>query len=246
MDAERIETLRRFLERFELPADENALALIDVALTHRSFSFERQLSYDNERLEFLGDAVVGLLAAEHLYRRYENAREGELSKRKGRVVSRTALGRQARAMGLDAVVCVGRGEERTGGRHRPVLIGSALEALVGAVYVAMGWDVASRFVRRHIIEPLDAIAGAEDLTDHKSLLQELVQKRFQTTPEYRLIRESGPEHQKRFFVEVFVRGEKWGEGTGPRKKAAENDAARAALEFFQQTMEPEIPEQAAE
>ncbi len=246
MDAERIETLRRFLEQFDLHADGDALVLIDIALTHRSFAFERQLSYDNERLEFLGDAVIGLLAAEHLYRRYENAREGELSKRKGRVVSRTALGRQARAMGLDEVVCVGRGEERTGGRHRPVLVGSALEALVGAVYVAMGWDAASRFVRRHIIEPLDAIAGAEDLADHKSLLQELVQKHCQTVPEYRLVRESGPDHQKRFFVEVFVQGEKWGEGTGPRKKAAENDAARAALEFFKRKIEPASPQQAAD
>ncbi|MBM3333916.1 ribonuclease III, partial [Candidatus Sumerlaeota bacterium] len=137
-------------------------------------------------------------------------------------------------MGLDAVIRVGRGEDQSGGRHRPVLLGSALEAIVGAIYMAEGWEEAAKFVRHHILEPLDGVACADDLTDYKSQLQELVQKRYQLTPDYRLAREVGPDHDKRFFVEVFVHGEKWGEGWGERKKAAENEAARAALAHFPQ------------
>jgi len=230
MDPERRDQLLRFLQRFDLQPEAEALDLIDKALTHRSYAFENQLSYDNERLEFLGDAVIGLLASEHLFRRFEHAQEGELSKRKGRVVSRTILGRQAREMGLNEVVRLGRGEDQTGGRHRPVLLGSALEALVGAIYLALGWTDVVAFVRRWILEPLDGVSGAEDLTDYKSHLQEIVQKRSQTTPEYRLVRAVGPDHDKRFFVEVFVQGEKCGEGWGDRKKSAENEAARLALE----------------
>jgi len=232
MDDERRELLCRFLAGFGLQPDPSALALIDQALTHRSYAFENQLHHDNERLEFLGDAVIGLLTAEHLYRRLEEAQEGELSKRKGHVVSRGVLGRQAREMGLDKVMRLGRGEERTGGRHRPVLIGSALEALVGAIYVALGWTEACTFVRSHVLEPLNSVMLAEDLTDYKSRLQEIVQRRYQITPEYRVMREVGPDHQKRFFVEVIVQGEKWGEGWGPRKKSAENEAAGAALEYL--------------
>jgi ribonuclease-3 len=230
MEQERREKLLGFVARFGLQPDEVALELIHKALIHRSYAFENQLSYDNERLEFLGDAVIGMLSAEHLFHRFEEAQEGELSKRKGRVVSRTVLGRQAREMGLDEVVCLGRGEDRTGGRHRPVLLGSALEALVGALYVSLGWSEVVVFVRRYILEPLDAVAAAEDLTDYKSRLQEIVQKHSQIVPDYRVAREVGPDHDKRFFVEVFVRGEKKGEGWGPRKKDAENEAARSALE----------------
>jgi ribonuclease-3 len=232
MDRERSDHLLTFLARFDIQPDAAALELVDEALTHRSYAFENQILYDNERLEFLGDAVIGLLAAEHLFRRFERAREGELSKRRGRVVSRTILGRRARELGLAEVVRLGHGEEQTGGRHRPVLLGSALEALVGSIYVAQGWNEAVAFVRRHVLEPLDDVACAEDLTDYKSQLQEVVQKRHQMVPDYRLVRAVGPDHDKRFLVEVFVKGEKWGEGWGPRKKVAENDAARAALEHL--------------
>jgi ribonuclease-3 len=232
MDQERHDHLLRFLEGFGLQPDAEALDLIDTALTHSSYAFENQLPYDNERLEFLGDAVIGLLTAEHLFRRFEQAHEGELSKRRGRVVSRTILGRRAREMRLAEVVRLGRGEDRTGGRHRPVLLGSALEALVGAVYLALGWNEAVVFVRRCILEPLDEVASAEDLTDYKSRLQEVVQKRHQITPEYRLVRAVGPDHDKRFFIEVFVCEEKWGEGWGSRKQIAENEAARTALEHL--------------
>ena len=232
MEPDRRDHLLAFLARFDIRPDAAALDLVDEALTHRSYAFENQVLFDNERLEFLGDAVIGLLAGEHLFRRFELAREGELSKRKGRVVSRTILGRQARDLGLADVLRLGRGEEHTGGRHRPVLIGSALEALVGAIYVAQGWNDAVAFVRRHVLEPLDDVACADDLTDYKSQLQEVVQKRYQIVPDYRLVRAVGPDHDKRFLVEVFIKGEKWGEGWGPRKKVAENDAARAALDHL--------------
>lgn len=230
MDTERREHLIRFLGHYGLHPEADTLDLFDEALTHRSFAFEKSVSYDNERLEFLGDAIIGMLAAEHVFSCFKEASEGELSKRKGRLVSRTILGRRAREMNLSSVVRLGRGEDQTGGRHRPVLLGSALEALVGAIYLSLGWPVAVRFVRTHILDPLRDVVGGSELSDYKSQLQELVQKRYQVTPEYRIVREIGPDHAKRFLVEVLVKGKKWGEGWGERKKVAENEAARFALE----------------
>lgn len=230
MSDERRRNLANFLQRFGIEPLPDTLEKVEQALTHKSHAYENQLRYDNERLEFLGDAVIGLLTAEHVFRRFGQAPEGELTKRKGRMVSRTLLGRRAREMGFSQVVLLGRGEEQSGGRQRPALLGSALEAVVGALYLSQGWEVAARFVRQHILEPLDKIALAAHMNDYKSQLQEIVQKRFKITPEYRLVRAVGPDHDRRFFVEVYVRGEKWGEGWGKRKKAAENEAARVALE----------------
>jgi len=230
MDSERTDELLRFLGQYDLRPTPDTLGVFDEALTHRSYAFENNAPYDNERLEFLGDAVIGLLAAEHVFARFREAAEGELSKRKGRLVSRTILGRRARELDLASVVRLGRGEDQMGGRHRPVLLGSALESLVGAIYLSLGWQNTARFVRGHILEPLREVVGGSELADYKSQLQEIIQKRYQLTPEYRVVREVGPDHAKRFLVEVLVRGKKWGEGWGERKKAAENEAARFALE----------------
>jgi ribonuclease-3 len=224
-----------FLQRYGIPITAEALDLIDEALTHSSYAFEQQLSFNSERLEFLGDAVIGLLAAEHFFREHERASEGELSKRKGRIVSRTVLGRRAREMGVAEIIRLGRGEEQSGGRQRPVLLGSTLEALVGAIYLSMGWEPASEFVRTHIVQPVDRSLQNDVLADHKSRFQEIVQKNHQTVPEYRVVRQVGPDHDKRFLVEVRVQGKKLGEGWGTRKKTAENEAARNALERMGQS-----------
>jgi len=228
MDAERRESLARFLGRFGISPDSKTIELVEEAFTHSSYAYENQLAYDNERLEFLGDAVIGLLAAEYVYHRFPDAPEGELSKRKGRLVSRTILGRRARDLGLADYLLLGRGEEQSGGRRRPVLLGSALESFVGALYLSLGWEKTADFVKRHIITPVEGVALAAE--DYKSQLQEIVQKRHRIVPEYRLVREVGPDHDKKFFVEVYVKGEKLGEGWGKRKKSAENEAARSALE----------------
>jgi ribonuclease-3 len=230
MTEERHAKILEFLRKLGLEPDPSELHLFEAALTHSSYAFEKQLTYDNERLEFLGDAVIGLLTAEDVFRTFEKASEGELSKRRGRIVSRNNLGRLAREMGIAEVVSLGRGEERSGGRQRPVLLGSVLEALVGAIYVALGWETSAVFVRRHILQSLEDTPILDIGSDHKSALQEYVQRRRQSVPVYRLARQIGPDHDKRFLIEVFVRGEKWGEGWGSRKKKAENEAARAALE----------------
>lgn len=219
-----------FLKRFEIPLDAQSLDLIDEALTHSSYAFENRLPFNSERLEFLGDAVIGLLAAEHFFREHPKASEGELSKRKGRLVSRTILGRRARELGLADIVRLGRGEEQSGGRQRPVLLGSTLEALVGAIFLSLDWEATRKFVNAHILGPLENASTSDVLADFKSQLQEIVQKRHQSVPEYRIVREVGPDHDKRFLVEVLVQNRKLGEGWGTRKKVAENDAAKSALE----------------
>ena len=206
--------------------------LLDQSLTHRSYSFEHNLVWDNERLEFLGDALIGFVASAYLFERFPESNEGELSKMKATLVSRSMLGRRARDMGLGDLLLLGRGEEKGGGRHRLSLIGSALEALVGALHFEYGREAADDFVLRHIIEVVAHKLDSEAFTDYKSRLQELIQKRHQQIPEYRTIDESGPDHDKRFCIEVSVQGEICGRGWGQRKKAAENAAAKQALQIL--------------
>ena len=228
MEAERERALVAFLQPY-WPEIVIKPAL-DRALTHRSYSFEHNLTWDNERLEFLGDALIGFVASAYLFERFPESNEGELSKMKATLVSRSMLGRRARDMGLGELLLLGRGEEKGGGRHRLSLIGSALEALVGALFLEYGRKKASEFVRRQIIEIEARSLDSEAFTDYKSRFQELVQKQHQQIPEYRIIEESGPDHDKRFCVEVSVKDRICGRGWGPRKKTAENAAAKQSLQ----------------
>lgn len=223
---ERAEQLMRFLNRYNLPMKN--LDLLDRALTHSSYAFEHQLPYDNERLEFLGDAVLGLIVSEYLYRELPNASEGELSKQKAAIVSRSVLGKRALEMGFDEMILLGRGEEQSGGRTRPVLLGSALEAVVGALYLELGAAPLKPWLIREVFEPGRQLSHTAEFSDFKSQLQEYVQKTFQTIPEYELVAESGPDHNKRFEVVVKIHGKVYGHGVGHRKKVAENQAAMQA------------------
>ncbi|MCX7718561.1 MAG: ribonuclease III [Candidatus Sumerlaeaceae bacterium] len=218
--------VREFLVRHRLSVTN--YALVEQALTHSSYAFENHLPHDNERLEFLGDAVLGLLVSEYLYEEHPRAREGVLSKQKASLVSRNVLGQRALTMGLGSLVLLGRGEELNGGRDRASLLGSALEALVGALYLNLGLDGVRPFVVREIFEPGRALSATDEFGDYKSQLQELVQKHYQTVPEYELIAETGPDHNKYFEVQVRVAGEIRGRGSGSRKKTAENRAAMQA------------------
>ena len=206
--------------------------LCERALTHRSGAQEgpqdgeERASY--ERLEFLGDAVLGLLAGEWLYRRLP-ADEGELSKRKSFLVSEPVLAEHARALGLGPLLRLGVGEERSGGRDKPSLLADALEAVIGAVYLDGGLEAA-----RRLVEPLLERSAAEyqrgaARRDAKTALQERLQAEGAALPEYRLAGSSGPDHEKQFVVECWAAGRCIGRGQGSSKKRAEQDAAADAL-----------------
>ena len=206
------------------------MVLVNHALTHRSYSFEKGSFEDNERLEFLGDAFIGFLVSRYLYEKFPDADEGTLSKKKSSLVSRSMLGRQAKALGLGPLVLLGKGEDLSGGRKRSSLLGCALEALIGAFYISLPLEDVSLFVLERIVTPSEILLHADVFADYKSRLQECVQKKFKCIPEYKLISEMGPDHVKSFQVEVFILEKSYGKGFGARKKTAENAAARIALD----------------
>ncbi len=205
--------------------------LLEQALTHRSRAAEDPSGQtaDNESLEFLGDAVLGLVVATALYHQYPDHDEGQKSKAKAAVVSTQALARQAARLGLGDDMLLGRGEEKTRGREKPALLADVFEALVAAMYLDGGLEAVSAFLTRELAS---AIADGSDplvVRDHKSALQERLQAAGRPLPDYRVSGETGPDHQKLFSVEVVVDGEVLGSASGRAKKEAEQEAARHAL-----------------
>jgi ribonuclease III len=207
--------------------------LLEHAMTHTSRANEDVSGgvRDNESLEFLGDAVLGFVIADLLFREFPEFDEGEKSKTKATLVSTATLARQAERLQLGEHLLLGRGEEKTGGRRKQALLADGYEALIAAIYLDGGIDQARTFITREFA-PLVAeirnhgVAGG----DYKSALQELLQARDLPLPDYRLVGTVGPDHQKKFHVEVVVNGESLGQAIGPSKKDAEQEAARAALE----------------
>ena len=203
-----------------------------AAVTHRSFVNEHpgEGLEDNERLEFLGDAVIDLAISHRLMERFPAASEGELSKMRAAVVDEPGLAGLARSLELGPLLRLGRGEELTGGREKPSLLADAMEAVVAAVYLEGGLAAVLGLVDRYLGEVFDrASAGTLD-RDYKTQLQEVAQGRFRLAPRYRVVAELGPDHAKRFDVEVELRGDVVGRATGRSKKDAEQAAARLALE----------------
>jgi len=203
------------------------------ALMHSSRIPERaaeEPAESNEKLEFLGDAVLELVVSEELIREFPEWSEGQLSKSRARLVNATAISLSAQRLGLGKYLRLGRGEEKTGGRTKPALLADAYEALIAAVFLDGGLEAARGFVRRSLVEGAIAVE-AERLghTDHKSALQELLQSRGMAPGIYHVIAESGPDHQKTFRVEVRICGQVTAMGSGRTKKEAEQSAAVAAL-----------------
>ena len=203
------------------------------ALTHSSRIPERTAEDspgDNEKLEFLGDAVLELLVSEELVRTFPDWREGQLSKSRARLVNAASLCTVAQRLGLGKHLRLSRGEEKTGGRSKPAILADAYEAVVAAIYLDAGLDAARRFVRKSLIEGAFTVA-ADSLgrPDHKSALQELLQARGMSPCNYRVVEEAGPDHEKTFRVEVRIGGEITAAGIGRTKKEAEQAAAVAAL-----------------
>lgn len=194
-------------------------------------------------MEFFGDAVLGLVISEELYRLYPVSEVGDLAKVKAQVVSRATLGEIALAMRLDQWILLGQGEAARGEGRRPSVIGSALEAVFGAIYLDRGLPAAAKLIKRLFRDQIEQMETGEGSTDYKSLLQEYALRYFKASPEYRMVGESGPGHRRRFQVSVGWRGKIYGQGSGANKKAASQEAARIALEHVLSPMpERHVPE----
>jgi ribonuclease-3 len=219
--------LREYLKR-DLGVKPRRIEIYEQAFLHRSYIHEQNMDThtSNERLELLGDSVLGLAITASLLNRYPSADEGDLSKMKAQLGSRQTLGEVSRRLGLSAFLRVGRGEEMSRSNSLPSLIGNAYEALVGAVFLDLGYEEGARFVIR-CLEP----EFAKDLIaqDYKSVLQEYTQRRFHAPPFYQVLRTYGPEHRKTFEVAMKLSGRVYGRGRGQTKKDAEQDAARLTL-----------------
>ncbi len=203
------------------------VSLLEVALTHRSAALVGHRE-NNERLEFLGDAVLSLAVSDLLMRRFPRSDEGELSRWRASLVNTRRLASRARELELGGWLNLGKGEERSGGRNKDSILAAACEALIGAIYLDRGYGAAKRFVLEHFLTDVRKPAPEAE-KDYKTQLQELTQRMFRTTPTYKLIDASGPEHAKHFLSEISVGGRKLATGAGKSKKGAEQDAAREAL-----------------
>ena len=206
------------------------ITLLQNALAHSSYANERWHNslMSNERLEFLGDSVLGMLVAEHLYRNFPDRPEGELTRMRADMVCETSLAVIADRIGLGSHLLLGHGEEQGGGRNRASILADAVESVIAACFLDGGMDAAKAFVDRFVLSnvPVKQMTNK----DYKTALQELVQQKKNQLLTYDLVGESGPDHNKQFRVQVSLNGEPVGQGEGSSKKRAEQDAARAALE----------------
>ncbi len=211
--------------------------LLKEALTHKSFHHENKqkaLSY-NERIEFLGDSVIGLIIVEYLYLLKEKHSESVLAKIKSYLVSESVLSEVARSISLSGYLFLGKGEESTGGREKKSILADALEAVIGAVYIDGGMEEARRMVLRFFEERIDSAVKSGEFYDYKTELQEKTQLLYATLPEYRVIKQQGEEHERIFTVAVFLEGKKLGVASGRRKKEAETLAAKKAMERLRES-----------
>lgn len=206
-------------------------SLLEVALTHSSYANENKLPRDNERLEFLGDSVLGFVTAEYLFEEYKNRPEGVLTKLRSAVVCEKSLFKFAEKISLGDFIFMGKGEERTGGRNRPSIVSDAFEAVIAAMYLDGGINAVKPYILSFIKEAVKKEAGFKD---NKSLLQEFIQREKGNILQYDEVGETGPDHDKVFNFVVRLNGEVIGKGQGRSKKEAEQAAAGDALDYLKQ------------
>lgn len=205
------------------------LGLLDLAFHHRSFSNEHSKEkINNERLEFLGDAVLGMVVAARLYEYMADRPEGDLAKTKSVVVSEGTLSQIALDLDMSEFLVLGKGEQMSGGKYKKAILADALEAIIGALYLDSGYRAAESFVLAIMNPQIMLVLENRHARDHKTLLQEHVQKQHRTVPHYTLIRRTGPDHDRTFWVSVDVCGTSYGPGKGKNKKEAEQNAAGTA------------------
>jgi ribonuclease-3 len=215
---------RRFGIHFSNPS------LLHTALTHRSYLGENPERQSNERLEFLGDAVLDLVASDHLFRMMDGADEGGLTRARSRIVNKNVLGKIGMELGVLDLLLYAREEIHKDERALTALSADALEAIIGAIYLDKGFSAAYRFVEDSVFPCLSELSPEDRQVDYKSRLQEISQAKFKILPEYKTMRKVGPEHRKVFHVSVLLKKRPFGEGFGRSKKEAEQAAARQAIE----------------
>ena len=205
---------------------------LTTALTHSSYANEsKKPTESNERLEFLGDSVLGIITSEYLFRNYSHLAEGELTKLRASLVCERTLSEFARKIDLGESLIMGKGEIHTGGKNRPSILADAFEALIAAIYLDGGFDEAKKFVLSHILPAIDG-HRPRSFRDYKTALQEIIQQNPEEKLDYVLVGETGPDHDKRFTVEVLLNSNIIGRGTGRTKKEAEQMSAKEALELM--------------
>lgn len=222
---------RKALSRFEHDSQLRfrSVELLDLAFCHRSRCNEDPgHNGSNERLEFLGDSVLGLVVADYLYGALPDKPEGDLAKIKSFVVSEDSLADVALALKVPDYLVIGKGEEHSGGRQKRAILADALEAVIGACYLDQGIEEARRFVLRFFVPEIDKVIAGRHRKDFKTLLQERVQKQLKTYPQYVLVRKAGPDHARTFWIEVHVGERRFGPAEGHNKKEAEQKAAAIA------------------
>ena len=210
-----------------------SLELLNLSFIHRSVSNETSCRLNNERLEFLGDSILGAACATLLYQKYTDKTEGDLAKIKSVAVSEEVLSSIARVLQLDTMLLLGKGEELSGGRNKKAILADALEALIGALYLDSGYKAAFAFINRCLVPEINRITENDYHRDYKSLLQELCQHNHRVYPKYHLIKCSGPDHERMFWIEVHVGDSVYGPGIGRNKKSAEQEAARIAYQTLE-------------
>ncbi|SMB93633.1 RNAse III [Desulfonispora thiosulfatigenes DSM 11270] len=228
INIERKKQLDKLIGKIDLNL--NKYYLLNIALTHPSYVFENGQKRDehNQRLEFLGDAVVGLIVGEYLYKEYPNKTEGELTKIRAAVVCEASLARAANRLGLGPYLLMGKGEKLAGGSKRNSNLADAYESVVGALYLELGLDKIKDFTLKYIMPDIEKVISG-DYGDYKTQLQEHLQKQQSVMIEYKIISEEGPDHDKEFKSGVFINEKLYATGKGKTKKEAEQKAAEASL-----------------
>ena len=229
LDPERASDLRRLCRSLGIRVHD--LGLLDQALSHRSYIHEREMGRgrSNERMEFLGDSVLGLLVNEALYEKYAERQEGRLTKIKSLLVSETILSRRAEELRLGRYIHLSDNERLSGGATRSSILADAFEAVIGAIYLDSGLGAARGFVEDHILSDMEELLSIEEYKNYKSIIQEYAQKKMRARPRYRVVSATGPEHERTFYVELRLEGRSLGRGEGKNKKEAEQVAARNAM-----------------
>ncbi len=233
---------RKALKEFERSAGVrfNHHELLNQAFSHRSYANEVPgVLENNERLEFLGDSVLGLVVSAYLYHVLTDRPEGELARIKSFVVSEDILSEVARRLSIHDCLLIGRGEENSGGRLKKGLLADSLEAVFGALYLDTGFEETQKFILKLLVPEINRVLEDRHKKDYKTLLQELVQKTYKTYPRYVLVDKTGPDHDKTFFMEVQVNNVGMGVGSGKNKKEAEQIAAGEAFAKLQAQLNPE-------
>lgn len=206
---------------------------MNLAFCHRSYANERSDNIDNnEKLEFLGDSVLGLVISDYLFRTMLDKAEGDLARVKSFVVSEASLAEIARFLKVDNFILIGKGEEYSGGRTKKAILADCMEAVIGALYLDSGFKSVRGFILSFFVDEIDKVLENRHQKDYKTLLQEFAQKQYHSYPRYKLVRRSGPDHDRTFWIEVELDNKSFGPGKGKNKKEAEQEAASIAYRHY--------------